>query len=1548
MASNEYKLSEFSNNDTNVFWSQYKILLWKLIVTAKRSYQKTLFSALSPLAVIICFRWTFYNPLEPPNTCYTMVVIPPFITLDIFTSFGYLLHISMIVSRLAGEQYHQQQTLLFVMGCKRSAYYLANITFDLVHTSLLALYMAIGLRYIILICSSLSLVVITYLLHGIQSVAFSYFLCMFSCKRGDSPTQPSTLITLSILIWFISKTIRVAAEFELGVPSDSWVHLVSFINCMLPQTALFQINPAIVGDADLSLANVFRLTSRRSLPVGYIWLSMIFSSIFFIMGSWYSILGSGVGSNVYDCALRQCTIKLGQCIKRMFVSFYSCCSPTQPSFVPHMMGTDGATNEKGMRDLIEIFQSGCLQEPEPIGQLEPGITIRGVTKFYNKSEPPVVDNLSLTVYKGQTTILLGHNGAGKTTLMKMIIGLLDFDEGSVTISGGHSIQSQRQLARLSLGYCPQMSITFDNMTVEEHLRLFCGIKGITESDLIKATCQSVIAGVKLSSKKDNLVSELSGGMVRKLSLAIALVGRKQQVLILDEPSSGLDPESRESIWQIVQHYGQQRAILITTQHMEEADHLGDRIAIMSRGKIVCSGSGVFLKERFGNGYVVRLGLKDEMKKETRAKILTFMKQALASSSRHQQINNREEELRQKLATIVRQITLRDTGLMATCNDGDELSLSDDTLDMIIPIEALGEQDENELLAGIDYENFFKHLEKNQASLGIESFGITSSSMEDVFNNISSMANKLPANYNNNLDKKGKDPKKRISTKKDLDFSMEHYRYRDSSKDKACVNWKHIKATIKRHLIILRNTWQSYLAMRFFYFVLVYMLVVVLTRVRVRPHPILRKKIVTYTIYTCVPFILPFMVSHYVQLSNRDKKQDGSKFIQHMMGLHPAIYWSVQYFYDSFSMILNGLILVVTIWFFDFTEPFFDIDFTSSINIWLSFAILAMLFSSGSALLSYSISGYFSTPAGAVMAMSIYHTMAFFLSCGAILFQQQGHRTYNNYLRVTTVLNPGFAITDAFRKLYDSATMYKGEDLSSYTGSIENEIANEIAKPFQFIIDKQNKQIEQSESDDPDDYIPADKDFQFRSKLFSYNIQNGLWINATSLILYNLLALVLLIMEENGYNMLGKWMSTTKKVFDCSSSGNTNQAVVQSATIPMQRFSISIDNSVHVEKLRAHNLIYQPNKHQDHSAALVVSELRKSFKEFVAVDGLSMVLNRSECFGLLGINGAGKTTSFSMICTKLKKDNGQMECFNFDSVEQLKLYRKQIGYDPQSSTRFYDLTCWQTLYHVALLRGMREDKIEKAIEALLTSFDMKMHTNKRMDQLSGGTQRKLSLAIAMICTPPVLILDEPTAGIDPLSRRSIWKCINECKKLHNCSIIISSHAMEECEAICDRIGLMAGGKLHSLGSFQQLRKKYSQGYVIRVQFIDQNYNLAAGQHNTNDFSSVLTIGDRKQLSSQPSRPLEKVDTKKTLDVAMRKRGLTEYLETITKNMQIDYTNVNSIVYKVNDPNISRSTLFNWMEGAKSKLQGVDFSYLISDTSLEDVFLTFAKDVDRDSH
>ena len=213
----------------------------------------------------------------------------------------------------------------------------------------------------------------------------------------------------------------------------------------------------------------------------------------------------------------------------------------------------------------------------------------------------------------------------------------------------------------------------------------------------------------------------------------------------------------------------------------------------------------------------------------------------------------------------------------------------------------------------------------------------------------------------------------------------------------------------------------------------------------------------------------------------------------------------------------------------------------------------------------------------------------------------------------------------------------------------------------------------------------------------------------------------------------------------------------------------------------------------------INNLTKKYKEKTAVNDLSLTINKGELFSLLGTNGAGKTTTIKILSTLILPTSGNIKINNLDIIKDKRKIKEIINISPQETAIAPNLTVLENLYFIADIYKIPNKK--EKVEELIKIFKLEEVLKQKAKTLSGGYQRKLSIAISLINNPKVLFLDEPTLGLDVISRRELWKVIKSLKG--NTTIILTTHYMEEAEELSDRIGIMNKGKLIRLGTAKEL-------------------------------------------------------------------------------------------------------------------------------------------------
>nr|XP_022903046.1 ATP-binding cassette sub-family A member 3-like [Onthophagus taurus] len=394
-------------------------------------------------------------------------------------------------------------------------------------------------------------------------IAFCFLMSVFFKKATTATALASTVYLLTLAPYYL-----VEMYFDI---SNLFIKLIAMLGCgsaLGYGILLFRIFEGL--GTGLQWNSLFcAVSANDSLTLGHVIIMLIIDTIIYFLIAVYveSVFPGeyGVGQRWYY----PCTASY-------------CCGQT---YADH-------------EDQADRIDGTDTYENEPIN-LKPGVKIKHLRKVY-KNNNVAISDLSLNMYENQITILVGHNGAGKTTALSMLTGMITPTSGTAVING-HDIRTNMNNIRESMGYCPQKNIFFNELTVREHFYFFLKAKGIVNKQEVENEIKKYINLLELTAKTNAKSKTLSGGMKRKLCVGIALCGNSK-VCVFDEPTAGMDPAARRSVWDLLHQQKSERTILLSTHFMDEADVLGDRIAIMAGGQLQCCGTSFFLKKKYGAGY----------------------------------------------------------------------------------------------------------------------------------------------------------------------------------------------------------------------------------------------------------------------------------------------------------------------------------------------------------------------------------------------------------------------------------------------------------------------------------------------------------------------------------------------------------------------------------------------------------------------------------------------------------------------------------------------------------------------------------------------------------------------------------------------------------------------------------------------------------------------------------------------------------------------------------------------------------------------------------
>uniref|UniRef100_A0A8P0P5X3 ATP binding cassette subfamily A member 17 n=1 Tax=Canis lupus familiaris TaxID=9615 RepID=A0A8P0P5X3_CANLF len=1112
-------------------------------------------------------------------------------------------------------------------------------------------------------------------------------------------------------------------------------------------------------------------------------------------------------------------------------------------------------------DPDKASESKFIQE-EPT-DLAKGIEIRQLYKVGSKHV--AVKGLTMNLYQGQITVLLGHNGAGKTTMCCMLTGVLAPSSGWVYING-YDISCNVAQIRKSMGWCPQHDILFDNFTVAEHLYFYARLKGLS-CHKCPEEVQRMLHVLGLEDKRDALSKFLSGGTKRKLSIGIALIAGSK-VLMLDEPTSGMDAISRRAIWDLLQQHKSDRTVLLTTHFMDEADLLGDRVAIMAKGELQCCGSSLFLKQKYGAGYYMTLVKKPHCSTEKISHLIyQHIPNAVLQSSTGEELTfilpkkNIHRCGPQRTGVPVCTLTAggadtaqprvwRPGGSRGSCAQpgcGARVRPS--------PLSLICQQFYAMLLKKITYSwrNWMMMLTVQVlVPLAITVFSL-------AFLNLETRLDDVPLEltlktYGQTIVPFYISPNSRLNPQlleyfTDMLVAEEQIPLETPSKSEAqrgrasrghsFDNRYIVAASFEdsgNHTTVtaLFNN-QAYhspaVALALVDNVLFKLLSGTRASITAVNHPQPQSAVEAledilgpkgHYLVIHLLFGIAFLSSSFSILTVKERATR-AKHIQLTSGVYVTTFWLSALLWDLITSLVPSLLLLVV--FLHYKEE----AFTHKDNIPAVILVL-MLYSWASIPFIYLTSFCFQYEGSAFIKLIIILT---FLSIGPFILvsvtSEKGEdEDLSDSLDHTFLLLPGHCLGMALFNLYYNHGI---QGLATCASSLLAE------------------------------------GFTVQESIYAWeSLGMGKYLTALA-ILGSVYLIFLFLIETNILRELKARFSTY------APSKPLEQDVGQEATTV----------ATYLKKLRQEN-------------PLVLHEVSKVYATKVpllAVNKVSFTVQAGECFGLLGLNGAGKTSIFKMLTGDEPITSGDAFLRGLSIRSHIREVRQSVGYCPQLDTLLNYMTGRETLVMFARIRGIPERHISACVEQVLDDLLMYTFANMLVRTYSGGNKRKLSTGIALLGEPSVIFLDEPSTGMDPMARRLLWSIISRARESGK-AIVITSHSMEECEALCTRLAIMVEGQFKCLGSPQHLKSKFGSGYSLRAKIRSDKQ-----QEALEEFKAFVNL-------TFPGSVLED-----------EHQGMVHY--------------------HLPGADLSWAKVFGILEQAKTKFMLDDYS--VNQVSLEDIFLSF---------
>ena len=1061
------------------------------------------------------------------------------------------------------------------------------------------------------------------------------------------------------------------------------------------------------------------------------------------------------------------------------------------------------------------------------------LDIRSVTKKYD--DLIAVNNFSGELFKNEIFCLLGHNGAGKTTLIKMISGSEDPNSGDIFLNNISVITNKNYLYH-NIGLCQQEDIFFDYLTVAEHLNYMMEIKGGKGN---REEINSLINKIDLKEKKDAICKNLSGGEKRKLCIALALVGNSQLVL-LDEPTSGMDVMAKRALWDFLKEYKNDKIIILTIHSLDEAEYLGDRIGIMSNGEFICSGTSSFLKSKYPCGFNLNLltnasKFNDNNKQQLYNQLLQYepnLEIKISSKglfSVNIQSNNQNIKEIFNLIEInkeeygIEDYTVSSTSLedvflklnhKITINDEDDEAIDingmNDSFNINNPVSFLPQLKYNikrgifslwrnkgysllELLIGLF--TLYIYVLIYYTALGNESENVLS--LTDLLeeNDIFICKNNKKFFKDSYVNDKICSVKLKTveNTNKKEVFIEEIYQKALGNIGKSGICLTNLDSSDNNYEIINTEIPMSipgYIMANSMLTVSAFLKKEYGIKAAIFDE-IINIKTNDFgmsVLQISVMFSLCFgcAISFCIYLSTiiAEKIKERSKNIKHILYLSGAnmwSYWCGFYVVDFVKMMIFCSLAAASIYLIS--------DYAS--YIWINLIICSF----SSLVFIYSISFLFEKEESGQKAMS------FLLFVVLIIFA----------IIVAIMSALGMDIDLSFLLNDYNFTIFDISPLTSF-------MLSSIRLTFSYIIFKAIG-----------NYQFVELDFGILGVLYKPKnyFLTSIMVNSINFFFY----LGLLYLLESGY--IRKFINYIKVRFLIKESNiifSNEQMSEEFNSInnigdPLLRETNGENNNLSEKhSLCVQNEINKINNDTENLLTTKIIALKKTYwlcckKNIRAINNLYLGLENNEKFGLLGFNGSGKTTTFKSITKEILSDSGEIILFGKNNKTQFEQIRQSIGYCPQENPLFDYMKVKEIIKFYLELKGMQEP-----VQTICEKFGLNKYLETYCINLSGGNKRKLAFAIALMCKPRILLLDEPSTGVDPESRRIMWKNIMELtKRNNNLNMILSTHSMEEAEVLCDTVSWLKSGNFLSIGNPEKLKITLSAGYKLHIKFIKLSQN-----------------------------------------------------------------------------------------------------------------------------
>uniref|UniRef100_K7BKP1 ATP-binding cassette, sub-family A (ABC1), member 9 n=1 Tax=Pan troglodytes TaxID=9598 RepID=K7BKP1_PANTR len=1265
-------------------------------------------------------------------------------------------------------------SLMTMMGLRESAFWLSwglmYAGFILIMATLMALIVKSAQ---IVVLTGFVMVFTLFLLYGLSLITLAFLMSVLIKK----PFLTGLVVFLLIVFWGI-----------LGFPA-LYTHLPAFLEwtlCLLSPFA-FTVGMAQLIHLDYDVNSNAHLDSSQNLYLIIATLFMlVFDTLLYLVLTLY-----------FDKIL---PAEYGHRCSPLF--FLKSCFWFQHGRANHVVLENETDSDPTPNDCFEpVSPEFCGKE---------AIRIKNLKKEYaGKCEKvEALKGVVFDIYEGQITALLGHSGAGKTTLLNILSGLSVPTSGSVTVYN-HTLSRMADIENISkfTGFCPQSNVQFGFLTVKENLRLFAKIKGILPHEVEKEV-QRVVQELEMENIQDILAQNLSGGQNRKLTFGIAILG-DPQVLLLDEPTAGLDPLSRHRICNLLKEGKSDRVILFSTQFIDEADILADRKVFISNGKLKCAGSSLFLKKKWGIGYHLSLHLNERCDPES---ITSLVKQHIS--------------------------------------DAKLTAQSEEKLVYILPLERTNK-----------FPELYRDLDRC-SNQGIEDYGVSITTLNEVF---------LKLEGKSTIDESDigiwgqlqTDGAKDIGSLVELEQVLSSFHETRKTISGVALWRQQVCAIAKVRFLKLKKERKSLLT------------ILLLFGISFIPQLLEHlfyesyQKSYPWELSPNTYFLSPGQqpqdpLTHLLVINKTGSTIDN--FLHSLRRQNIAI--EVDAFgtrngtddpsYNgaitvcgneknySFSLACNAkrlncfpvLMDIVSNGLLGMVKPsvhirterstFLEngqdnpIGFLAYIMFWLVLTSSCPPYIAMSSIDDYKnrarsqlrISGL--SPSAYWFGQALVDVSLYFLVFVFIYLMSYISNFEDMLLTIIHIIQipcaVGYSFSLIFMTYVISFIFRKGRKNSgiwsfcfyvitvfSVAGFAFNIFESDIPFIFTFLIP-------------PATMIGClflSSHLLF-SSLFS---EERMDVQPFLVFLIPFLHFIIFLFTLRCLEWKFGKKSMRKDPFFRISPRSSD--VCQNPEEPEGE-----DEDVQMERVRTANALNSTNF--DEKPVIIASCLRKEYagkrkgcfskrKNKIATRNVSFCVRKGEVLGLLGHNGAGKSTSIKVITGDTKPTAGQVLLKGSGGGDALEF----LGYCPQENALWPNLTVRQHLEVYAAVKGLRKGDAEVAITRLVDALKLQDQLKSPVKTLSEGIKRKLCFVLSILGNPSVVLLDEPSTGMDPEGQQQMWQVIRATFRNTERGALLTTHYMAEAEAVCDRVAIMVSGRLRCIGSIQHLKSKFGKDYLLEM-------------------------------------------------------------------------------------------------------------------------------------